>query len=206
MNILLSYISDNYNPGEPFLLENMKISMKYANLCQQMKSLVDGGLICRYMDGVYYLPKITSSGIPYIVSADTVAELKYVRNGNEEYGCYTGHTLALLIGLSEQVPVTKEIVTNKASAITRSVKIGAFNDIIRKSATVITKDNVNVVMFLEILKELDNLVDTHIDASECLKDFIIKNRIKKEMVDAVLPYYPLRTYKAIYDLELYKVL
>lgn len=46
MNTLLSYISDNYIPGEPFLLENIEINIRYANLCQQMKTLVDEGLIC----------------------------------------------------------------------------------------------------------------------------------------------------------------
>ncbi len=203
--MLLSYISDNYNLGEPFLLENIKINMKYANLCQQMKTLVDEGVICRYMDGVFYRPKMTLSGIPYSISADMVAELKYIRNGKEEYGCYTGHSLALLIGLTEQVPVTKEIVTNKTSAITRAVKIGAFNYIVRKPAVIITKENIKVVMLLEVLKDIDNLVDVHIDAQECLKEFIIRNRIEKKVVDSVLPLYPLRTYKAIYNLELCSV-
>lgn len=205
MNKLLSTITENYKPGEPFLLENIENDMKYANLCQQMKKLVDAGSICRYMDGVYYLPKKTVSGIPYSISADTVAELKYIRNRKEEYGCYTGHTLASLLGLSDQVPVTKEIVSNRASAITRNVRVGAFNYIIRKSAVKLTKENVRAVMLLEVLKDIDNLVDIHIDASEPLKKFITSNRIKKSIIDTVLPFYPLRTYKAIYDLELYRV-
>ena len=38
--------------------------------------------------------------------------------------------------------------------------------------------------------------------SDCLKNFISKNKIKKSMVDKLIPCYPLRTYKAIYDMEL----
>lgn len=57
-------------------------------------------------------------------------------------------------------------------------------------------------MLLEVLKDIDNLSDSHIDSSECLKNYIAKNRIRKNMVDMILPSFPLRTYKAIYDMEL----
>lgn len=56
---------------------------------------VDGGMLCRYMDGVYYLPKITVSGIPFTLSADKVAELKYVSNDSDAKDC--------LINISDMV-------------------------------------------------------------------------------------------------------
>lgn len=203
--MLLEYIKNNYKPGEPFLLKNIEIDMKYANLCQQMKKLVDDGCVCRYMDGVYYLTKETLSGVSCCISADMVAELKYIRYKDEEYGCYTGHTLANMMGLSEQVPMVREIVSNRASAITRDVRVGNFSYIIRKATVRITNENVRVVMLLEVLKDIDNLTDIHIDASKCLKDYSCRNKIKKALVDKVIPNYPLRTYKAIYDLGLYSV-
>ena len=61
-------------------------------------------------------------------------------------------------------------------------------------------------MLLEVLKDIDNLSDSHIDSSECLKNYIAKNKIRKNMVDKILPSYPLRTYKAIYVMELTSVL
>jgi len=203
--MLLDYIKKNYNPGEPFLLQNLELNIKYDNVCQQIKKLVDEGILCRYIDGVYYLPKETVSGIPYSLSADMVAELKYVSNKTEDYGCYTGHTLANMIGLSDQVPQVKEIVSNNTSAITRTVKVGKFSYIIRKPAVNITNENVKTVMLLEVLKDIDNLSDTHINASECLKKYVLVNKIKKTMVDSLIPSYPLRTYKAIYDMELSNV-
>lgn len=204
--MLLEYIKENFKPGEPILLQSIEVDMKYDNLCQQIKKLTDEGSLCRYMDGVYFLPKKTSSGVPYTINADTVAELKYISNKSDNYGCYTGHTLANMMGLSEQVPQVKEIVSNNTSAITRTVKVGKFNYVIRKPAVPITKDNVKTVMLLEILKDLNNLSDSHINSSECLKKYISKNRIKKSMVDKLLPSYPLRTYKTIYDMELTSVL
>ena len=200
--MLLDYIKDNYKPGEPILLQNIGLDIKYDNLCQQIKKLVDEGRLCRYMDGVYYLPKRTISGIPYTINADAVAELKYISNKSDNYGCYTGHTLANMMGLSEQIPQVKEIVSNNTSAITRTVKVGKFNYVVRKSAVPITNDNVKTVMLLEVLKDLDDLSDSHINPSECLKSYISKNKIKKSMVDRLIPSYPLRTYKAIYDLNL----
>ncbi len=44
-------------------------------------------MLCRYMNGVYYLPKITVSGIPFTLSADKVAELKYVSNNSDAKDC-----------------------------------------------------------------------------------------------------------------------
>ena len=203
--MLLDYITENYKAGEPFLLQNLELDIKYDNLCQQIKKLVDEGKLFRYMDGVYYLPKETLSGIPYTLSADEVAKVKYVSDNTDSYGCYTGHTLANMMGLSDQVPQIKEIVSNKTSAITRTVKVGKFSFVIRKPAVNITNENVTTVMLLEVLKDFDNLSDTHVDASECLKKFIVRNKIKKTMVDLLIPNYPLRTYKAIYDMELFNV-
>ena len=203
--MLIEYILENYKPGEPILLQNLELNMKYDNLCQQMKNLVDEGSLCRYMDGVYYLPKKTVSGLPYALNADAVAELKYLSNNTDNYGCYTGHTLANMMGLSDQVPQVKEIVSNNTSAITRRIKVGKFNYVVRKSPVLITKDNVKVIMLLEVLKDIDTLTDSHISASERLKEYIVKNHIRKTMVDKILPSYPLRTYKAIYDMELTNV-
>lgn len=202
--MMLDYITENYKAGEPILLQNLELNIKYDNLCQQIKKLVDEGKLSRYMDGVYYLPKETISGIPYTLSADEVAKVKYVSDNTDSYGCYTGHTLANMMGLSEQVPQVKEIVSNRTSAITRTVKVGKFRYIIRKPAVNITKENVKTVMLLEVLKDIDNLSDTHINASECLKKYIVSNKIKKLMVDKLIPSYPLRTYKAIYDLNLFE--
>lgn len=203
--MLLEYIKENYKPGEPILLQNIDLDMKYDNLCQHIKKLIDGKKLCRYMDGVYYLPKMTVSGVPYTLNADKVAELKYLNNKNDNYGCYTGHTLANIMGLSDQVPQVKEIVSNNTSAITRTVKIGRFSYIIRKPAVTITKENVKTVMLLEVLKDLNYLSDSYMASSECLKKYISKNRICKSMVDMLLPSYPLRTYKSIYDMELTNV-
>ena len=203
--MLLEYINKNYKPGEPILLQNLELDMKYDNLCQQMKKLVDEGSLCRYMDGVYYLPKKTVSGIPYTLNADTVAELKYLNNKTDHYGCYTGHTLANMMGLSNQVTQVKEIVSNNTSAITRKVKVGKFSYVIRKPAVKITKENLKAVMLLEVLKDIEYLTDSNINSSECLKNYIAKNKIKKTIVDKILPSYPLRTYKAIYDMELANV-
>lgn len=200
--MLLEHIERNYKPGELFLLKKLNLNISYDNLCQQIKGLADSGRICRYMDGVYYRPKKTISGIPYVPNSDKVAELKYITDNYEYYGCYSGHTLSNMIGLSNQVPQVKEIISNNTKAITREVSIGKFNYIIRRACFPITQENVKTVMLLEILKDIDNLSDVETNKAECLRYFILQNKITKKMVDGILPNYPLRTYKAIYDLEL----
>lgn len=203
--MLLDYIEKNYKPGELFLLKKLDLNISYDNLCQQIKGLTDSGKLCRYIEGVYYLPKKTISGIPYVPSADKVAELKYITDNRNFYGCYSGHTLANLMGLSDQVPQVKEIISNNTKAITREVSIGKFNYIIRRASFSITQENVKAVMLLEALKDINNLSDSHSNTVKCLKYFVLQNRITKDKIDSLLPHYPLRTYKAIYDLELTNV-
>lgn len=203
--MLLENLENLYKPGELFLLKNIGLNISYDSLCHQVKSLTDSGKLCRFIEGVYYLPKKTISGIPYVPNADKVAELKYITDNHDYYGCYCGHTLANVMGLSNQVPQVKEIVSNNTKAITREVSIGKFNYIIRRASFSITQENVKAVMLLEVLKDIDNLSDSQINSFECLKYFILQNKITKRMIDSILPNYPLRTYKAIYDLELTNV-
>lgn len=201
----LDYIRENYKEGEPILLRDLRLDISYNNLCQQTKRLFDEGVLCRYMDGVYYLPKTTTSGVPYRLDPNRVAELKFICNKDEFYGCYSGHTLANILGLSEQVPMVREIVSNNASAIRRVVRVGTADYVVRRAGVVIKKDNVKVVMLLEILKDVDELCDSIGLASERLKDFVVKNGICRRQMDCLLPSYPMRTYKAIYDLGLSNV-
>ena len=110
------------------------------------------------------------------------------------------------MGLSNQVPYVKEISTNNSSAITRTVTIGKFSYKLRKAPVVITEGNHFAVMLLEVLKDIDEYCDPDINVRERLLEFIKKNHVEKKTIDELIDRYPLRTYKAIYDLELINVL
>lgn len=205
--MFIDYIEERYKPGEPIFLQDLEESgLKYDNICQQAKQLVDGGKLSRYMDGVYYLHGKGEYGIPLGPSADSVAEAKYISRNGSGFGCYCGHTLANMLGLSKHVPVIKEILTNRTSMSSRTVTVNKARFIIRKAPVFISNENVVAVMLLEVLKDIDELADDSAEARLCLREFVMKNNIEKKCVDSVIHGYPVRTYKALYEMEITNVL
>ena len=205
--MLKEYIEKKYKPGEPIFLQDLEDSgLKYDNICQQTKQLVDSGKLSRYIDGVFFLPGSSEYGIPMGPSADSVIEAKYIaRNGNG-FGCYCGHTLANMLGLSKHVPMIKEIMTNKTSMACRTVTVNKSKYIIRKAPVMITQENLLAVMLLELLKDIDSLADFPGEAKLIIREFILRNKISKKSVDSIIAGYPVRTYKGLYDMEAYNVL
>lgn len=122
--MLYDYLTKHYDEGEPIFTEDICINgMNRPNLLQLIKTLTDNGKIARYEKGIYYIPKKTRLNAIVGPSPETVAKYKYVSRLGKTNGYYSGHTFANIIGLSEQVPMKKEIVTNNAAAIVREVSI-----------------------------------------------------------------------------------
>ena len=205
--MLSQFLEERYEPGEPIILQDVIDSgLNYDNVCQQMRNLVASGKINRFMEGVYYIPKKDQKFFFPGLSSDAVAIAKYISRNGKTFGCYSGYSLANYLGLSNQVPFVKEISTNNSSAITRTVTIGKFSYKLRRAPVIITEENRFAVMLLEVLKDLDAYCDPEINAKDKLMEFIRKNHVAKKVVDELIDKYPLRTYKAIYDMELINVL
>ncbi|MBQ7796339.1 MAG: hypothetical protein IJ374_07265, partial [Lachnospiraceae bacterium] len=120
---------------------------------------------------------------------------------------YAGNTLANQMGLSVQVPMKDEIVSNNMAAIVREVEIGNRKFVIRKPRVEVTNENYKVLQLLEILKDLENYCDGDIDnAKRRLDIYIKKNRITRSELDRYIDYFPLQTYKYVYTMRLDHVL
>lgn len=75
-------------------------------------------------------------------SPETVARYKYISRRGKTDGYYSGNTFANLMGLSDQVPMKKEIVSNNMAAIVREITIGRQTFIVRRTNVPISEDNV----------------------------------------------------------------
>ena len=143
--MVYDYLVTHYKDGEPIFSSDLEIeSVSHDNLRQQLKKLVDDGSLKRFEDGIYYFSKESSSGAEGI-SSIRVAEEKYIERKGKRIGFYSGFTFANQMGISVQVPTTREIVSNNMSAIRREVQLGKQNYIIRKSPTEITEENYKVL-------------------------------------------------------------
>ena len=151
--MLYDYLRKKYKDAEPIFIEDINIEgMNRPNFCQQLKTLTDNGKLVRFEKGIYYFPKKTRFSSSTGPSPETIATYKYISRGGKTEGYYSGSTFANLIGISVQVPMKKEIVSNNIAAIVREVSIGKQTFIVRKTNVPISTENVKVLQLLELLK------------------------------------------------------
>jgi len=206
--MLFEYLKEHYHDGEPIFLDDIHIKgMSRPNFRQQIKTLADNGRIMRYDKGIYYIPKATRFRSSAGPSPETVARYKYISRGGRTDGYYSGSTFANHIGISLQVPMKKEIVSNNIAAIVREVSIGKQTFIVRRSNIPITEENVRVLQLLELLKNLDVYLDVNYnEAREKIKKYALSNHITKTEIDRYIRQYPDSTFRYYYEMRLENVL
>ena len=204
MSMLFDYLKDHYDDSEPIFIEDIHIEgMRRDNFCQQLKTLTDNGRIKRYEKGIYYIPKETRLSSDSAPNPEIVAKYKYIGRNGKIDGFYSGSTFANLIGISLQVPMKKEIVSNRMSAIVREIIIGKQKFIIRRPYVEITNDNANVLQLLDLLKNLDHYLDCSYDeAREIIKKYSLANKITKESIDKYIRFFPDSTFRFFYEMRL----
>lgn len=205
--MLLKFLKSKFGPGKPIFTEDAEpLGLSAGNLRQQFKKLVDAGELSRFEPGVYFLPDPNHEYYP--ISSNMVAEYKYITDGDEIYGYYSGYTFANQLGLCLQVPYKEEIVTNNTTAIAREVKVGKIPFFIRRAKVAVTKENRNVLQLLDLLKDVEEYTDycCEEEAPDIIRRHILRNKILRADVDKYIENFPLKTYKYIYDLRLYDVL
>lgn len=204
--MLLEFLKSKFGPGKPIFTEDAEpLGLSAGNLRQQFKKLVDAGDLSRFEPGVYFLPDPNHEYYP--ISSNMVAEYKYITDGDEIYGYYSGYTFANQLGLCLQVPYKEEIVTNNTTAIAREVNVGKIPFYIRRAKVAVTKENRNVLQLLDLLKDVEEYTDycCEEEAPDIIRRHILRNKILRADVDKYIENFPLKTYKYIYDLRLYDV-
>ncbi len=206
--MLIDYLTEHYKNGEPIFIEDIHIEgMNRPNFRQQIKSLADAGRIVRYEKGIYYMPVKTRLHALSGPDPETIAVYKYISRGGKIDGYYSGSTFANLIGISMQVPMKKEIVSNNIAAIVREVSIGKQTFIVRRTNVPISAENVKVLQLLELLKNLDAYLDDDYDvARKKIAQYALANHITRDAIDKYIRNYPDSTFRYYYEMRLEHVL
>ena len=201
--MLLDYLKSHFRPGKPIFTSDAEpLGLSAGNLRQQFKKLVDAGELSRFEPGVYFLPDKNHEYYP--LSTNMVAEYRYITNGEDVYGYFSGYTFANQLGICLQVPYKEEIVSNNATAIVREVKVGNIPFVVRRSKIPVTRENRNVLQLLDLLKDVEEYTDYECEdeAPDLIRRHIIRNKIRRSDIDKYIENFPLKTYKNIYDLRL----
>lgn len=199
--MLYEYLKYKYQPNEPIFLSNLSIEgISYNNLRQQIKKLVDSGLLVRYDTGIYFIPEpsIFKSGSQ--LSFNRVVKEKYLLDeSREQCGYISGVYFANAVGLTTQVPMKYDIVTNKATKDYREVKLAQSTIIVRKPKIEVTSANHLTLQFLDLIKDIDSLSELKgLSLNNKLRDYIQKANLEFKEIEKYLDYYPDKIYKNMY--------
>ena len=208
MTNVLDYLLENYEMGEPIFISDIVIDgMSEANLKQQLKRLTDNGQLNRYEKGIYYLPRESRLKSGFRLSADIVARYKYVARRGRVMVYYSGYTFANQLGISMQVPMKVEIVSNESAPIVRDVNLGNQTFTVRKSRIHVTEKNQKILQLLELLKDVEEYSDgTTEEVRDRISDYIRESHISRNDIDQYIQEFPVKIYKSIYEMRLENVL
>ena len=197
--MIYNYIIQNYKKGEPIFLSELPGGSK-DYLRQEMKQLVDEGKLERLYNGVYYLPYITILGTKGKVSIDRYIEKKYLNTLGRTSGYVTGLQLANQYGFTTQNPACYEICSNEATTKHRKQSVDGYTIIVYKPVVEITEENKSTLQFLDLMSVIDKYSEiTGAALVAALRRFVVAVNVDFTLVKKLLPLYPDRVYRNIYE-------
>ena len=197
METLYEYLLDNYKENEPIFLVDLQIDgMTRTNVRQQIKKLTDTGKVKRFDNGIYFLPKKTIFKSGSQLAPEKVLECKYLRDKDKRCGYVSGLMFFNQMGLTTQVPMMYEVVSNKATNDYRETSLAKSRVIVRKPKVPVTEKNYKALQFLDMLKDVDVYSEV---TGKSLQD-----RLYRYMDDANLSISEMEPYFAYYPDRLYK--
>ncbi len=196
--MLIDYIKENYQEGEPIFLDELPGNSKNY-ICQEVKALVDKGILERLYNGVYFLSYTTILGTKGQVSIDQYVSKKYIDSNDEIIGYKTGLEILNEYGFTSQNPSVIEVCSNQASSKQRKFDIGGRKIIVYKPLAKVTKENYKSLQFLDMMNVVDKYSELSFDElKEKIQEYVKENQINFSQVKEYLPLYPDRVYRNLY--------
>ncbi len=203
--MIMNILNSNFKKTTPiFSDEILKVCSKYSKqyVFKTIKKAEEKNEIRCFERGVYYIPEKTFFGQSSI-SPDQVALKKYIRNGNDVYGIYSGLILLNSFGITTQVPNQIEIITNNETTRRREIQISGRTFVIRKSRCEITKRNVSAYMILQLFCDMsdEDLNDKLLVKK--IKSFIDEKNVSIKQLMKLSAYFPGKTIKRMMGCSLF---
>ncbi len=191
--------------NEPFKTSEIKFEdYSKEKICMEMTKLCKKGKVVRFETGIYYIPKTNKFGT-VIFNQSKIVEKKYIEDGEQVFGYYSGTELEYRLGLTKVKPNTIVIYTNGETTRMRRVMVGSQRIILRKPRTKIDKFNAPVLCFLELMNGIDTeTLDEY--KRKLISDYITENRITQRQITKYIPYFPDKTCRNLIESEvIYRV-
>jgi hypothetical protein len=201
MEALYDYLLKNFEPNKPIFLSDVKTSgINYANIRKQMKNLVDSGKIKRFDSGIYFLTTKTIFKSGSELSTDDVLEYKYLLSDNKRCGYISGLMFFNQLGLSTQLPMVYEVVSNKATKDRRETTLGGSKVVVRRPKVTVNDGNYKILQFLDLLRDIDMYSEVTGDSlKEKLYRYMDKSGLTVNEMKPYFSYYPDKLYKNLVE-------
>jgi len=195
--VLITELKTKYGINVPIFAEEILQLYSFYSRAYVFRMIKEaekiGALIC-YARGVYFIPSQTFFG-QSTISAEMVAEKKYLKNSDDFYGIYSGLSLLNQFSITTQVPNVVEIVTNNETTRKRVVFINNKEFIVRKSRCEINAENYAAYTLFQLFTDLDSKDVLNKFSRELVLDYINKNNIDKCQIISMSEYFPATTFK-----------
>ena len=202
--MLFEYLRETYGENEPIFVSDIEYNGMSDNyIRQQVKKLTDAGLLKRYDTGIYFIPQksIFKSGTQ--LSMNRVIERKYLQDKNERCGYVSGVAFANQLGITTQVSMICEVVTNKATNDRREITLANSRVIVRRPRTPVNEQNYRILQFLDLMKDIDYFAEvTGEELQKCLCAYLEANSIRFADLEKYLGYYPDKIYRNLFETRL----
>lgn len=196
MKDIIGILKSKYAENEPISIEDIRFALPQltrGRIYQILDELIDKGELKRFKQGVYYIPTQTIFG-ESLLDPRKVINQKYISDGSNYYGYYTGLSLLNAFGLTTQVANILEIRTNREATNSRTVIIGSQKVIIKRSRIEINNENYAAVMLLEIFNLLNSADIAFMDFSRVI-EFIKAKNLTYEIINKYVQYMPAKAIK-----------
>lgn len=194
---LIEKLNRKYKPNTPiFINEIYALMSDYSRprIYQFISEAVKNNLLFRFENGIYYIPTKTLLGYSKL-NPQKVIEKKYIASDNNVFGIYGGIQLMSAMGLTDQVPVVIEVLTNNESMRYREVEIGYLKIILRKARMVIDANNVDAFTVLELFNSLNpSIMQKEIDYGKVVSYIQSKNLHVNDLI-SYSQYFPAKAVK-----------
>ena len=188
--MLYGYLMEKYGENTPVFVSELDIKgLNESTLRVQIKKMTDAGMLKRLDTGIYFIPKKTIFKSGSTISAMQVIEKKYLKNKDKMCGYLSGYMLVNMVGLTTQVPVVYEVVSNNATTDYRKIMINKTKVIVRRPKVPVTNENVRILQFFDLIKDIDVYSE---EEGDDLKKRVLEIMKKMDITFLALePYLPM---------------
>lgn len=195
---LYDMLLNKYGYGNPFSLAEINFNnYSLPWIKKELNKLVNSNIIVRYERGIYYIPEKTIFGNGSL-NPHKIIEKKYLSNDS---GYYSGLSFANKIGITTQMPNVIEIYTNNEKSRVREITVNNLKVILRKTRVNITKENICVLSFLELMNSFPKDYFNS-ERKNIIINYIKENGINRKEITKYSPYFPDRVMRNLVESEI----